>query len=177
MPGGVVSIVVLATLGSARADAGDALHAIVDVGIAVPVVNRTRYDPGPRVRAGADLRLCADGTQRLRFAAGWTGLGADGARVDLGQLEVTWRVSPSWGRGVHFDVGSGLALEIERLELDLPGQPVAASNTRGGLPASVAVGVRVWRWIELELGYQQLLFLDAQPRTAGIAHLTLGGTL
>ena len=177
LPGGPVAILVLVTLGSAHADDDDAPHVIAGVGLAVPVVNRTRYDPGPRVRAGADLRIGAGGTQRLRFVAGWIGLATSGARVDLGQLEAIWHVSPSWGRGVYFDVGSGLALEVERLKLDLPEQSVAASTTRVGLPASGAIGLGFGRWVELELGYQQLLFFNEQPRTAGIAHITLGGRL
>ena len=178
-PGVPVAILVLATMASARAhaDDDDALHVIAGVGLAVPVVNRTRYDPGPRVRAGADLRLGTGGTQRLRFVAGWIGLATSAARGAIGQLEATWRVSPSWGRGVYFDVGSGLALEVERLQLDLPEQSVAASTTRVGLSASGAIGIGLGRWVELELGYQQLLFFNEQPRTAGIAHITLGGKL
>lgn len=167
---------VLAALGSAPADAegDDASRVTAGVGVAVPVVNHRRYDLGVLAHGGADLRL---GCHRLIVEGGWIGLATTGARVDVGLVEASWRVSPSWARGIRFDVGSGLVLEVERMQLELPGQGLSVSTTRGGMPASVAIGVNLGRWVELEVGYQQLVYFNAPSHSAGVAHATIGGRL
>lgn len=170
-------IVAAAAGSSARADGDDPIRVTAGVGLVVPVVNHTLYDAGVRARGGAELPVGAAGRHRLRVGAGWIGLATAGARVDVGLIEAAWRVVPSWGRGVRFELGSGLVFEVERFRLELPGQAVAMSSARGGVPASASVGVGLGRWVELELGYQQLLYVNAPSRSAGLAHLTLGGRL
>lgn len=169
----------LAALGSspAHADADGPTRVIGGIGVAVPLVSHTLYDVGVLVQGGADLPLGTSGTHRLRVVGGWIGLATTGARVDLGLVQAAWRIAPSWGRGVHLDVGSGLVFEVERFRLDLPGPSVMVASTRVGMPASIAVGIGLGRWVELEVGYQQLVFFNALHRTAGIAHATIGGRL
>lgn len=168
---------VLVTRGLAHAEGEGAPRAAVGVGVALPVLNRTLYGAGVLVQGGADFPLGSGEAQRLRLLARWTGVATAGARADLGSLEAAWRLYPSWGKGLLFEVGTGVMIEVERLQLNLPTRSLDESSTRGGIPASVAVGFGLWRRIELELGYQQLFFLRSDPWTAGMGHASIGGRL
>lgn len=167
---------VLAMLGGSHVGADDdnAVRVIAGVGVAVPIVNHRLYDVGVLAHGGADLPL---GNHRLIVEGGWVDLATAGARVDVGLVEASWRVSPSWARGVRFDVGSGFVLEVERFQLEVPGQGVSMSTMRGGMPASVAIGIGLGRWVELELGFRQLLYFNAPSHSPGIAHGTIAGRL
>jgi hypothetical protein len=179
-PGTLSAIVVAAlALGPARIARAEAegARAAVGAGVAIPVVNHALYGPAVIAQGGADLPLGTGDAHRLRLLGRWIGLATTGARADIGSLEGAWRFYPRWGGGLLFEIGTGVLFEIERLELNLPGRSLDESNTRVGMPASVAVGFGLWRRIELEVGYQQLLFFGDQPRTAGIAHASIGGRL
>lgn len=172
----VLCALVSATLASspARADVEAPARAIASVGVAIPLVNHRLYDVGVVARGGADLPV---GNRRLIVDGGWIGFATTGARVDAFLARASYRVSPSWARGVRFDFGSGLVLEVERVHLELPGQRVAMSTTPAGVPASIAIGMGFGRWVGLELGYQQLFYVNAFAHSAGIAYAALGGRL
>lgn len=172
----VVVSLALGTVGVAYAEGEDAPRAVAGVGVAVPVLTHTLYGPGVLVQAGAELPLGDGDAQRLRILGRWIGLATTGARADLGMVEAAWRIYPR-GKRLRFELGTGVLFEIERLEMNLPGRSLDESNTRAGMPASVAFGFGLGRRIELEVGYQQLLFFGDQPRTAGIAHASIGGRL
>ena len=70
-----------------------------------------------------------------------------------------------------------MLVEVERLRLNLPARSLDESNTRVGMPASIAIGITRWRRVELEIGYRQLLFFHDEPRTAGLAQVSIGGRL
>ena len=167
----------LGTSAIARAEGNDATRVAAGAGIAVPVLNRTLYGPGELVQGGADFPLGNGEAQRLRVLARWIGLVTTGARADLGLVEAAWRLYPSWGKGLLFEIGAGALFEVERLQLNLPGRAVDASNARVGMPASAAIGFGLWRRVELEVGYQQLFFIRGEPWTAGIGHASIGGRL
>ena len=172
-----VLALVLGTSAVARAEGDSTPRIAAGGGLAVPVVNRTRYGVGELVQAGADFPLGSGEGQRLRLLGRWIGLATTGARADLGLVEAAWRIYPSWGKGLLFEVGAGALFEVERLQLNLPTRSVDTSNTRVGVPASAAVGFGFWRRVELEIGYQQLFFLREPPWTAGLAHASIGGRL
>lgn len=164
----------LVTLASSPVTADESPRAIAGVGVAVPVVNHRAYDLGMLVHGGAELSL---GRQRWILDGSWIGLAITGARVDAGALIASWRASPAWARGLRFDVGSGLVVEVERVHLELPEQGLAMSTTRAGMPVSVAIGSRLGRWVEIELGFQQFVYFNAATHSAGIAHVSLGARL
>lgn len=165
-------------LGSTGALAeGEGTRAAVGAGLAVPAWNRSLYDAGLFAQGGVDAPLGSGETQRLRLLGRWLGLAATGMRSDTVSLEASWRVYPPWGRGLLFEIGSGAMFEVERLRLSLPSRDIDASNTRAGMPVSLAVGFGLWRRAEIEAGFQQFLFFREQPRAVGIAHLSLGGRL
>lgn len=172
----VLAALVLGPARVARAEAEGA-RAAVGAGVAIPVVNHALYGSGVMAQGGADLALGTGEAQRLRILGRWIGLATTGARADIGSLEATWRVYPAWGGGLLFELGTGALFEVERVQLDLPGRSLDESNTRAGVPASAAVGIGLGRRVELEVGYQQILFFREQPRTAGIAHFAIGGRL
>jgi hypothetical protein len=161
----------------AHAEGEVALRVAAGVGVAVPVLNHALYEPGVLVQGGADFPLGSGEAQRLRVLGRWIGLATIGARADLGSVEAGWRVYPSWGRGLFLEIGSGVLFEVERVRLKLPDRSLDESNTRVGMPVSVAAGFGLWRRVELELGYQQLIFFREQPGTVGIAHASIGGRL
>jgi hypothetical protein len=170
-------VLIAATTTRAHAEGNEDPRAVAGAGVALPVVNRTLYGAGAFVQGGADFPLGSGETHRLRLLGGWIGLDTVGAHTDLGRVEAAWRVYPGWGKGLLFELGGGALFEVERLQLNLPGRALDASKTRAGVPLSAAVGFGLWRRIELELGYQELLFLRGDPWTYGLAHLSIGGRL
>lgn len=167
----------LGALIAAPARADDSPRALAGAGIAVPVFAHTLYGAGVRVQAGAELPLGTEQPQWIRVVGRWVGLATTGARADLGMVEAAWRVAPAWATRLRFELGLGVLVEVERLRLSLPARTLDESTTRVGMPASAAVAVELWRRVELELGYQQLVFVGDQPRTAGIVHAALGARL
>jgi len=175
--GAVTLLLVLGPIGVARAEPEAAPHAIAAVGVVAPLLSRTLHGAGVLVEGGAELPLGDRDASRLRLRARWIGLATPGARVDLVMAEAAWRITPSWATRLRFEVGSGVLLEYERLQLTLPERALADSTTRIGLPVSVGVALALGRWLELAVGYQQQLLLGDQPRTAGLAHASIGGRL
>ena len=156
---------------------GTDLHAVATAGIARPMMNHALYGLGPTATVGADLALGRGDVHRAIAFVRWTGLPATGARADIGSIEAAWRWQPSWAQGAFAQLGSGMLFEVERLSLILPGHTLDESNTRFGAPLSVALGFRAGAHVELEVGYQQLVFFRQEPRTVGIPHASIGGRL
>lgn len=168
--------VVVGTPGDAWGQASDT-HAIASVGIARPMMNHALYGFGPTAAAGADFALGNGDAHRMLTFGRWIGLPATGARADIGSLEAAWRWQPQRANGGFVQVGAGLLFEVERLMLTLPGRSVDESHTRVGAPLSIAVGFRAWSHVEVDVGYQQIVFFREQPRTVGVPHLSIGGRL
>jgi hypothetical protein len=173
----VTLLVALGPIGVARAEPEAAPRAIAAVGVVAPVLSHTLHGAGVLVEGGAELPLGDRDAPRLRLRARWIGLATPGARADLVAAEAIWRITPSWATRLRFEVGSGVLLEFERLQLTLPERTLDASTTRIGLPVSAGIALALGRWVELAVGYQQLLLLGDQPRTAGLAHASIGGRL
>lgn len=175
--GAVTLLLVLGTLDVARAEPEAAPRAIAAVGVVAPLLSHTLHGAGVLVEGGAELPLDERHARRLRVRGRWIGLASPGARADLVMAEAAWRITPSWARWLRLEVGSGVLLERERLQLTLPERTLDATATRLGLPLSVGTALALGRWLELAVGYQQLLLLGDQPRTAGLAHASIGGRL
>ncbi|MBP9085747.1 MAG: hypothetical protein KBG15_06495 [Kofleriaceae bacterium] len=170
----VVGTVVMAAVvvgGSANAEPVRA-RPLFDAGIAMPVRTYTLYGAGLRLRGGMEVAFCEPSRHRLIVDGQWIGLAINGARVDVGVVGAWWRMY--LGPRFHVDVGTGLVAALQRQELVLPERSVDDQALRAGTQLAASLGLSLGHGLEVELGYQQILYFQVSPRTAGFGHASIG---
>lgn len=168
---GMAGIAALVVGGRAHAESVRA-RPLFDAGVAIPVRTYTLYGAGLRLRGGVELSFCETSRHRLLVDGQWIGLAINGARVDVGVVGAWWRMY--LGPRFHVDVGTGLVAALQRQELVLPERTVDDQTTSAGTQLAASVGLSLGHSLEVELGYQQLVYVQASPRTAGFGHASIG---
>lgn len=167
----VVGMAALVVGGRAHAEPVRA-RPLFEVGVAIPVRTYTLYGVGLRLRGGMEVAFCDTSRHRLLVDGQWIGLAINGARVDVGVVGAWWRMY--LGPQFHVDVGTGLVAALQRQELVLPERTVDDQTLRAGTQLAASLGLSLGHGLEVELGYQQILYVQASPRTAGFGHASIG---
>jgi hypothetical protein len=149
----------------------------LSAGVAVVATGYEQYGVGTMSRAGVDGKLGAF-DQRLGAMLSFTRFTIAGAALDLLGLEASYRVYPL-KLPLYASASGGLVLLRESFDVRLPGgRTIDDVLMRMGTPVGIALGVTLFRHLELEAGYRHAFFLSGDgPASFGQAAIALGGRL
>jgi hypothetical protein len=149
----------------------------LSAGVAVVAIGYEQYGVGTMLKAGVDKRLGAF-DQRLGAVLSFTRFTILGAALDLLGIEASYRVYPL-KLPLYASAGAGLVFLRESFDVRLPGsRTIDDVAMRAGTPVSIALGVTLFRHLELEAGYRHAFFFGGDGAASfGHAAIALGGRL
>ena len=166
----------LASSAHAQTSSAPRVRPTASAGISFALLGLDTYGIAADVHAGVDLDF-GDHSNELTLGASWTPYTMTGARLDLFALDAGWRWRPAPETGFFVRVTLGLVIGREALDVHLGQRRIEDIQVSPGLSAEVAIGWTFFEYVDVQLGWREVLLASSSVESVGSFVVSVGARL